>query len=581
MFRGIPVSGGVAKGPIYVLTRTTDCVPHITVKEEDLEAELRRYEKALIQTRQQILEVQRQVEEGIGAEDASIFDAHLLVLEDQTMLDEVTRYLRKHHVNIEYAFSQVADKFASTLAKIDDEYLRERATDIRDVTARILNNLLGREDATLRGITEPSIILAHDLSPSTTAQLDKKLVLGFATDVGGPTSHTAIMARALQIPGIVGLGTLSTELKPGEYALVDGFNGILVLNPTDQTLYEYWQVVEKRAQLEHKLHHIQDQPAVTLDGKRIILSANIGAATDIEAVQHSGAEGVGLFRTEYLFINRATLPTEDEQYEAYKAVAEALNPCPVVIRTLDLGGDKFIAELKMPSEMNPFLGWRAIRFCLQEKDVFRAQLRAILRASVHGNIKMMYPMISCIKELLTANQLVQEYKAELDSEGIPYNKEMEIGMMIEIPAAAVVADTLAPHCKFFSLGTNDLIQYSMAVDRLNEKIAHLYEPSHPAILRLIRMTVEAGQGQGIWTGVCGEMASDLNMVPLLLGLGADELSVAPAYVPQVKFLIRRIRISEAEELARWAVKSKDGAEILARSQAFVRAAAPSLFEAGG
>lgn len=578
VFRGIPVSGGVSRGPIYILAAQSDCVPHRAVKDEEFDQELARLEKALLLTRQQILQVQRQVTEGIGADDASIFDAHLLVLEDQTLLDEVSRYLRKHKVNIEYAFSQVADKFASTLARIDDEYLRERATDLRDVTARILNNLLGREDATLRGITEPSIILARDLSPSTTAQLDKKMVLGFATDVGGPTSHTAIMARALQIPGIVGLGTLSTELQAGELALVDGFNGLLVINPTDQTLYEYGQVVQKRVQLEHKLRDIHDQPAITMDGKRITLSANIGSASDIQSVQESGAEGVGLFRTEYLFLNRGTLPTEEEQYQAYREVAAALNPNPVVIRTLDLGGDKFIAELKTPAEMNPFLGWRAIRFCLQEKDIFRAQLRAILRASVHGNIKMMYPMISCLKELLSANELVETYKKELDAEGLPYNRQLEVGMMIEIPAAALVSDSLAHYAKFFSVGTNDLIQYSMAVDRLNEKIAHLYEPSHPAILRLIKMTAEAGRKQGLWTGVCGEMASDINMVPLLLGLGVDELSVAPAYVPQVKFLVRRMKITDAEELANWALQCKDGAEILLRAQSFVRDAAPSLFE---
>lgn len=581
VFRGIPVSGGVCKGPIFILRADTQCVPNYPITAAEIPEELKRLEKALIDTRQQILLVQRQVEEGIGADDASIFDAHLLVLEDQTLLDEVTRYLHAHKVNVEQAFNEVAEKYAATLARIDDEYLRERATDMRDVTARVLNNLLGREDASLKSLKEPSIILSHDLSPTATAQLDKKMVLGFATEIGGPTSHTAIMARALQIPAIVGLGNITRDLESGAVALLDGYNGLLVEDPADQTLYEYGQVVQKRVQLQHKLNEIVAERAVTLDGKSITLSANIGQAGDIEAVIQSGAEGVGLFRTEYLFINRVALPTEEEQFQAYKAVAEALKPNPVVIRTLDLGGDKFIAELKMPAEMNPFLGWRAIRFCLQEKEIFRDQLRAILRASTYGNIKMMYPMISCLEEFQKANELVDLYRGELDREGVPYNKEMEIGLMVEIPAAAIISDILARTSKFFSIGTNDLIQYSLAVDRLNEKIAHLYQPSHPAILKLVQMTAQAGKRHGIWTGVCGEMASDVNMVPLLLGLGVDELSVAPAYVPQVKYLIRRIKLAEAQKLAEWAVTSGDAAEILARSQEFVRLTAPSLFENSG
>jgi phosphotransferase system enzyme I (PtsI) len=581
VYRGIPVSGGVSKGHVVILSKTTDCIPHREINECEIPAELERLEKALIQTRQQILEVQRQVEEAMGAEDASIFDAHLLVLEDQTLLDEVSRYLESHKVNVEYAFNQVAEKYSATLAKIDDDYLRERASDLRDVTSRVLNNLLGRQDNTTAAIQEPSIILSYDLSPSVTAQLDKNVVLGFATDIGGKTSHTAIMARALQIPAVVGLQNLSGLLKNGDYVLLDGYNGILIVNPSDQTLYEYGQLVQKQVQLKEKLKDLAEQPAITLDGKRITLSANIGQASDLLAVKQSGAEGVGLFRTEYLFLNRSTLPTEEEQYQSYREVAEALNPAPVVIRTLDLGGDKFAANVNMPSEMNPFLGWRAIRFCLQEKEIFRSQLRAILRASVAGNIKMMYPMISCLTELEKANELVNEYKNELNCENLPYNNDLEIGVMVEIPAAALIADTLGKRVKFFSVGTNDLIQYSLAVDRLNEKIAHLYEPAHPAILKLIQMTAKAGHANNIWTGVCGEMASDLPMVPLLLGLGVNELSVAPAYVPQVKFLIRRMKLSAAEDFARWALSCESGNDILARAQEFVQEVAPGLFENNG
>ena len=581
VYRGIPVSGGVSRGAVYVLVPSENCVPHRKISAAEIPSEMERLEKALIQTRQQIIDVQRQVEEAMGAEDASIFDAHLLVLEDQTLLDEVSRNIGTNHVNVEHAFSEVSEKYAATLARIDDDYLRERASDLRDVTSRVLNNLLGRADSSLTGLKEPAIILSHDLSPSATAQLDKNVVLGFATDIGGRTSHTAIMARALQIPAVVGLKDLSTQIEPGTNALLDGYNGLLIVNPSDQTLYEYGQMVQKQVHLKDSLHEIVEERAITRDGKHIILSANIGQPSDIAAVKESGAEGVGLFRTEYLFLNRETLPTEEEQYQAYREVAAALKPNPVVIRTLDLGGDKFATSVDMPSEMNPFLGWRAIRFCLQEKEIFRSQLRAILRASVEGNIKMMYPMISCLTELENANSLVDEYRAELDREGLSYARDMEIGVMIEIPAAALISENLGKRAKFFSIGTNDLIQYSLAVDRLNERIAHLYEPAHPAILKLVHMTAEAGRKNNIWTGVCGEMASDLTMVPLLLGLGVDELSVSPSYLPQVKFLIRHLDMSEARELANWSRECESGATILARAQEFARRIAPSLFENSG
>lgn len=581
LYRGIPVSGGISRGPIFVLTNSDHCIPHRSIKPEEVCSELERLEKALILTRQQILQVQRQVEEAMGAADASIFDAHLLVLEDQTLLDEVARYLDIHKVNVETAYREVSEKYAATLARIEDDYLRERATDLRDVTARVLNNLMGRPDCGMPQFKQPSIVLGRDLSPSTTAQLDKKVVLGFATDVGGKTSHTAIMARALQIPAVVGLKDVSTQIPDGSTALLDGYNGLLIVNPTDQTLYEYGQLVQKHVNLQEKLKDISHEPAITLDGKRITLSANISQPADVAAVVDSGAEGVGLFRTEYLFLNRETLPTEEEQYRAYRDVAAALKPNPVVIRTLDLGGDKFASNINMPAEMNPFLGWRAIRFCLQETDIFRAQLRAILRASIEGNVKMMYPMVSCVTEFEKANSLVNEYRAELDREGIPYGKEMEIGVMIEIPAAALISVTLGKHARFFSIGTNDLIQYSLAVDRLNEKIAHLYEPAHPAILHLIHLTASAARQNGIWSGVCGEMANDLSMVPLLVGLGIDELSVAPTYVPQVKYLIRRLKLSSAKELAEWALTCESGNEILQRAQDMARQLAPSLFENNG
>jgi len=447
------------------------------------------------------------------------------------------------------------------------------------VTSRVLDNLLGRADESgLRHLKEPCIIISYDLTPTQTALLDKKLVLGFATDVGSKTSHTAIMARSLRIPAVVGLHSASREIHGGSYALLDGYTGQIIINPTDQTFFEYGQLVRKQVTLEEKLRDTLDKPAVTLDGVPVVLSANVEQADDTEAVIASGAEGVGLFRTEYLFINRETLPTEEEQFAAYRKVAAALKPQPVIIRTLDLGGDKFLSHLQVPREMNPFLGWRAIRFCLQERDVFRAQLRAILRASVEGNIKMMYPMISGLDELRQANAFFDELKCELHKEGTAFDPNLEVGAMIEIPSAAVAAETLAKHVKFFSLGTNDLIQYSLAVDRLNERIAHLYEPTHPAIIRLVKMTTEAGRNHGIWTGVCGEMAGDPVLVPLLLGLGVTELSVAPAAVPQIKYLIRRLKMREADALAEFALKSESAGEIQARCKELAIQIAPSLFE---
>lgn len=579
IFRGIPVSPGVSRGKIIVLTKSQNRVPEQHLSEADLPNEIQRFEQALIKTRHQILEMQEQVSERLGAQEGAIFDAHLLVLEDPVFIEEVTRRIQNERLTAEYAFQQVADRFISGLSAIDDEYLRERAADMRDVTSRILNNLLGAtEDQDVYRLTEPCIIISHDLSPSQTAQLDKRFVLGFATDIGSKTSHTAIMARSLRIPAVVGLERASKIMSNGQYALLDGFNGLVIINPTDQTLFEYGQLARRQITLEEKLRDTREQPAVTLDGVRIVLSANIEQPTDAEGVLQSGAEGVGLFRTEYLFINRDTLPSEEEQYQAYRQVAATLKPSPVIIRTLDLGGDKFISHLQVPEEMNPFLGWRAIRFCLQERDIFRSQLRAILRASAEGNVKMMYPMISSVSEVDQANALLEEYKVELRKENTPFNQDMEVGVMIEIPSAALAADALARKVDFFSVGTNDLIQYSLAVDRLNEKIAHLYEPTHPAILKLIQMTVEAARKNGIWVGVCGEMAADPQVAPLLLGLGIEELSMAPLSVPRIKFLIRRMKMSEARELADCALHSESPQEILKNCGDYARGIAPSLFE---
>jgi phosphotransferase system enzyme I (PtsI) len=579
VFRGIPVSAGVSRGKILVVGKVQHTIVKRQIEEAQLPEELNRLEKALVQTRQEILDVQHKVSQAMGAEEGSIFDAHLLVLEDRTLIDEVVRVISGEKVNAEYAFHHVAERYATTLAAIEDDYLRERSTDMRDVTGRVLNNLTGRhEEVDLRHLPEPCILISRDLTPSNTAQMDRTKVLGFATDIGSKTSHTAIMARSLRIPAVVGLKTASEELENGQYVLLDGFNGIIIINPTDQTLFEYGQLIRKQVTLEEKLRDILLKPAVTLDGHRIFLSANIEQAGDTQGVVECGAEGVGLFRTEYLYISRDHLPSEEEQYQAYRQVVSELKPHAVVIRTFDLGGDKFLSHLQVPTEMNPFLGWRAIRFCLQQREIFRNQLRAILRASAEGNVKMMYPMISGLDELNQANALVDEYKAELRKEGVPFDEHMEIGAMIEIPSAALIADSLAKRVKFFSIGTNDLIQYSLAVDRMNEKITHLYEPTHPAILRLIKITIDAARRNKIWVSVCGEMAGDPVLVPLLLGLGVDELSAAPSLVPQIKFMVRRLKMSEATALAEFAMGCESPTEILAHCQELARQSAPSLFE---
>jgi phosphotransferase system enzyme I (PtsI) len=579
VYRGIAVSAGVCRGKILVLHRTRHVIARREMSEPEVAGEISRFEQSLVKTRQQITEVQRRVAAGMSAAEADIFDAHLLMLEDHVLIEEVIRFIRDQKVNADFAFHSVSERYVSALAEVEDEYLRERAADLRDLAGRVLDNLLEVKNALdLRHLTEPCILVSHDLSPSTTAQLDKKFVLGFATDVGGKTSHTAIMARSLGIPAVVGLQNVSEELQSGDYALLDGYNGTVIVNPTDQTLFEYGQLTKIKASLGEKLREIQRQPAVTLDGKTIHLSANIEHQNDVESVIRHGAEGVGLFRTEFLFINRDSLPSEEDQYKVYREVAAALKPSPVIIRTLDLGGDKFASHLQLAQEVNPFLGWRAIRFCLAQPQLFRAQLRAILRASAEGNVKMMYPMISGLEELKQANALVEKCKDELRAEKIAFDENLEIGAMIEIPSAALVAAALAKRVKFFSIGSNDLIQYTLAADRTNEKVSHLYEPTHPAILRLIKTTVDAAHANGIWAGVCGEVAGDPVLAPLLIGLGVDELSAAPPVIDEVKYIIRRIKLSEAQALAEFALQCESPTEIFARCLELARASAPSLFE---
>ncbi len=570
-FQGVGVSPGIARGTVFVYRPDDEEPPVRRIEQSEIADEIARFEGALLATRAQILEMQERIATSIGAKDASIFDAHLLVVEDRTLIDEVLRNLQREKYNIEHTFAQVAGRYAKTLSEIDDPYLRERAMDIHDVTRRVIHNLMGKKGMSLAHVTTPHILMAHNLTPSDTALLNRALVLAFGTDIGSRTSHTAIMARSLNIPAVVGLHDLSTQLASGDHVLLDGYSGLLIVNPSDQTLWEYGELEQIKTEVEERLTELRETESKTRDGKHVILSANIELPEDLVQVEKSGAEGVGLYRTEFFYLNRLELPSEEDQYVAYRKVAEAVRPHSVIIRTLDLGGDKFMSALNLPEELNPFLGWRAIRFCLERVDVFKTQLRAILRASAVGNVRIMYPMISGVDELRRANAILEECRVELREEGVAFDEKMEVGAMIEIPSAAISADILAREVNFFSIGTNDLIQYAIAVDRLNERIAHLYEPTHPAILRLIRMTVEAAHSRNLWVGVCGEMAGDIALTPLLLGLGVDELSTGAALVPRVKRAVQSLDLDACRQLIQDIQSLDTASAILEKCQAVARA----------
>src|SRR5437867_5038886 len=564
-FEGAGVSPGIARGKVHVVRDDLDEVVHYRIAPSQVADEISRFETALIQTRMQILEMQQRIAESIGAKDAAIFDAHLLVVEDRTLIDEVLRKLETDLCNVEWIFQEVATRYAETLNRIDDPYLRERALDIQDVTKRVIRNLQGKGPKTFLALDEPHILIAHNLTPSDTASINRANVLGIATDLGSRTSHTAILARSLNIPAIVGLHDITAKLETGQHVLLDGNDGWLIVDPTPKTVAEYAEIESRRAKVTAKLRELRETASTTRDGRHIVLSANIELPQDVDAVKANGAEGIGLYRTEFLYLNRPTLPTEDEQYEIYRKVADRVRPEPLIIRTFDLGGDKLApGTVDIADELNPFLGWRAIRFCLENIDIFKTQLRAILRASVVGNVKIMFPMISGLDELRRAIAVLDECKEELRNCKIDMAERLEVGAMIEIPSAAICANVLAPEVDFLSIGTNDLIQYALAVDRVNEKIAHLYEPTHPAVLRLLKMIADAAHANNIWVGVCGEMAGDVALVPLLLGLGMDELSAGAMLVPRVKRAVQSLTIPECRELVEETLKLNTASEILAR-----------------
>ncbi|MBM3887735.1 MAG: phosphoenolpyruvate--protein phosphotransferase [Verrucomicrobia bacterium] len=577
-YRGIPVSPGVAKGLVYVYAPSEPVVEKRAITDEEMPGEFNRLEQALIKTREQLIEIPKRLGHELGNGKLSIFDAHLLVLEDPLVTEQVFKRLKNEKLNVEYILHEVMEQYMGALARVEDGYLRERVADVRDVTQRILRNLAGHQHDELLHLSGPRIVVAHDLAPSETALMDRSKVIGFATEVGSRTSHTAILARSQNLPAVVALHDLIGHLASGEDALLDGYSGLLIVNPTEQTLYEYGQLERRWHTIEERLLQVRGEAACTRDGRTIRMGANIELEEEVDRALEHGAEGIGLYRTEYLFLNRSGFPSEDEQFQAYRNVAQKMNPREAIIRTLDIGGDKILRAGQPQQEANPFLGWRGVRFCLDRPDIFRTQMRAILRAGAEGNVKLMYPMVSDLHEVRSANELLAMCRDELRREGKPFNEQMQVGAMIEVPGAALLADHLAKHVQFFSIGTNDLIQYTMAVDRVNERVAHLYLPAHPAVLELIKRVVAAAHAHNLWVGVCGEMASEPLLVPLLVGLGVDELSMSAVALPAVKFLVRALNLKDAQALAEQALAGASASDVLNQLETMLRTITPELFE---
>ena len=571
--QGIAASQGIAYGQIFVYIQSDVEVPSYEVEPERRLEEVSRFDRALVSTRQQIAKIQGEVEKNLGAQEALIFDAHLMALEDPALIGETIRVFESTGQNIETCFNQVSQRYIQAFAKFEDEYLRERASDIRDVAQRVLQNLLGQAENSLSRLADKRIVVANDVSPSDSASIDRSAAIALVTDSGSKTSHAVIVARSMKMPAVVGVRNLTKRAHNGDWAIVDGYDGVVILNPSESTLFRYGKIQEKKKSFEARLMEANRELAVTLDGVAVSLMANIEKVEEVAQVKAYAAEGVGLYRTEYLFLNSARIPTEQEQFLAYRAVAQAIAPQPVVIRTLDLGGDKPMEGSPdlFPKENNPFMGFRAIRFCLENLEIFKDQLRAILRASACGNVRIMYPMISGSEEMVRANAVLTECMAELKSRDIAFDDKLQVGAMIEIPSAAMTADILAKECGFFSVGTNDLIQYLLAIDRGNERIAHLYEPTHPAVVRTLKHIVDEAHKRGVTVSVCGEMAGDPVFAPLLLGLGVDALSMSPAWLPSVKYMVRAMTMADARALAAEALTLASPKEIYARCDAFYRA----------
>lgn len=557
---GIAASSGIAIAKAYRLVE-----PDLTVTKKSIDndtIEIDRFRAALNQSKVELEGIRDKARVELGADKAAIFEAHLLVLSDPELVSPIEDKIKTDKVNAEFALKETADMFVAMFESMDNEYMKERAADIRDVTKRVLSHLLGVQIVNPSMISEEVIIVAEDLTPSDTAQLNRQFVKGFTTDIGGRTSHSAIMARSMEIPAVVGTKTATEEIQNGDLVIVDGLNGQVYINPTAEEV--------ERFKSEHAAFEAQkaewaklvNEQTVTSDGHHVELAANIGTPKDLKGVINNGGEGVGLYRTEFLYMGRDQLPTEEEQFESYKAVLEGMDGKPVVVRTLDIGGDKELPYLNLPKEMNPFLGFRAIRLCLEEQDMFRTQLRALLRASVYGNLKIMFPMIATLAEFRQGKAILEEERQKLQAEGVAVSEKIELGIMVEIPSTAVIADQFAKEVDFFSIGTNDLIQYTMAADRMNERVSYLYQPYNPAILRLVKMVIDAAHKEGKWAGMCGEMAGDEQAIPVLLGLGLDEFSMSATSILKARSQIRNLSKADMEALASEVLQMSTTEEVL-------------------
>lgn len=559
VLNGIAASDGIAAAKAYMLVQPDLSFEEKTIDNPD--AEIERLSVAVETSKQELEVIKQKATENLGAEEAQVFEAHLTILSDPELFGQINDKIKNDKVNAEAALKSVTDMFIQMFEAMEDNaYMQERAGDIRDVTKRVMGHLLGVSIPNPALINEEVVIVAHDLTPSDTAQLDRNFVKGFITDIGGRTSHSAIMSRTLEIPAVVGSGNATSEISEGQMVIIDGLDGQALVEPTDEELEDYKARAKAFADQKAEWKLLKDAKSVTADGKEVKLAANIGTPKDVEGANDNGAEAVGLFRSEFLYMDASELPSEEEQFKAYKAAVEGMNGKQVVVRTMDIGGDKELPYLPLPEEQNPFLGYRAIRISLDRQDIFRTQLRALLRASHYGSLAIMFPMIATVQEFKEAKAIFEEEKAKLVADGVPVSDDIEVGMMMEVPAAAMVADKLAKYVDFFSIGTNDLIGYSMAADRGNEKISYLYQPYNPSILRLIKNTIEASHKEGKWTGMCGEMAGDQVAVPILLGLGLDEFSMSATSILKTRSLLKTLDSKKMEELADKAVNDCETAD---------------------
>ncbi|HDE3752369.1 TPA: phosphoenolpyruvate--protein phosphotransferase [Staphylococcus aureus] len=561
LIKGIAASDGVAIAKAYLLVEP-DLTFDKNEKVTDVEGEVAKFNSAIEASKVELTKIRNNAEVQLGADKAAIFDAHLLVLDDPELIQPIQDKIKNENANAATALTDVTTQFVTIFESMDNEYIKERAADIRDVSKRVLSHILGVELPNPSMIDESVVIVGNDLTPSDTAQLNKEFVQGFATNIGGRTSHSAIMSRSLEIPAIVGTKSITQEVKQGDMIIVDGLNGDVIVNPTEDELIAYQDKRERYFADKKELQKLRDADTVTVDGVHAELAANIGTPNDLPGVIENGAQGIGLYRTEFLYMGRDQMPTEEEQFEAYKEVLEAMGGKRVVVRTLDIGGDKELSYLNLPEEMNPFLGYRAIRLCLAQQDIFRPQLRALLRASVYGKLNIMFPMVATINEFREAKAILLEEKENLKNEGHDISDDIELGIMVEIPATAALADVFAKEVDFFSIGTNDLIQYTLAADRMSERVSYLYQPYNPSILRLVKQVIEASHKEGKWTGMCGEMAGDETAIPLLLGLGLDEFSMSATSILKARRQINGLSKNEMTELANRAVDCATQEEVI-------------------